>query len=156
MAKFESVNLLYKLLKEARYPLSKRHLQDKLECSAATIERYFTELRDTYGQNVEYCREHKGYQLLNSNDDIELPSHLFTSQEINAILLVDQIIDDLEPGFLKSDMQSIRQHLNKVKNQLSGDSSLNVKRIRMINIGKRFGTSNHLAMLTLEYSHRND
>lgn len=137
MAKFESVNLLFKLLKEAKYPLTKTKLQEKLECSAATVERYLTELRDTYGQNVNYIREYKGYQLDNLSDDIELPSHLFSSQEINAILLIGQLIDELEPGFIKDDMQGVKKHLNQIKGNLSIQNSFEEKRIRMINIGKR-------------------
>ena len=148
MAKFESINLLFKLLKEARYPISKIKLQEKLECSAATVERYLTELRDTYGQKIEYVREYKGYQLVHDNDDIELPSHLFTSQEISAILLVDQIIDELEPGFLKDDLQSIKHHLNKIKGNFSVDQSLQEKRIRMINIGKRKSENKNLSQIT--------
>jgi len=148
MAKFESVNLLFKLLKEARYPISKSTLQEKLECSAATVERYLTELRDTYGQKVEYVREYKGYQLIKDNNDIELPSHLFTSQEINAILLVDQLIDELEPGFLKDDMQGVKQHLNNIKGNLSAKQTLTEKRIRMINIGKRENKNNNLSQIT--------
>ena len=148
MAKFESVNLLFKLLKEARYPLTKKQLQDQLECSAATVERYLTELRDTYGQRVEYNRELKGYQLHSNDDDIELPSHLFSSQEINAILLVDQLIEELEPEFLKDDMQSVKQHLNRIKGKLSINQIQTEKRIRMINIGKRQSSHMYLREIT--------
>ena len=148
MAKFESVNLLFKLLKEARYPIPKTQLQEYLECSAATIERYLTELRETYGQKVEYIREFKGYQLISHEDDIELPSHLFSSQEINAILLVDQLIDELEPGFLKDDMQSVKQHLSRIKGNLSINQANTEKRIRMINIGKRESKHTNLSQIT--------
>ncbi len=148
MAKYESVNLLFKLLIEARYPLSKQQLQEKLECSAATVERYLTELRDTYGQKVEYLRESKGYRLLNESGNIELPSHLFSSQEINAILLVDQLINDLEPGFLKNDLRSVKQHLSRIKNKFSNRQTFSEKRIRMLNIGKRVNKNNHLTAIT--------
>lgn len=150
MAKFESVNLLFKLLKEAKYPLSKSQIQEKLECSAATVERYLTELRDTYGQKVSYIREYKGYQLESHSDDIELPSHLFSSQEINAILLINQLIDELEPGFLKDDMQSVKKHLNQIKGNLSVKNAFEENRIRMINIGKRkkLNSNNDLSKIT--------
>lgn len=149
MAKYESVNLLYKLLKQARYPVSKKQLQAQLECSPASVERYLTELRDTYGQNVEYNREYNGYQLSQNSQDIELPSHLFTTQEINAILLLEQLIDDLEPGFLKHDLQSVKSHLATLKTKFTGAISANhEKRIRMINMGKRHGKINHLSTLT--------
>lgn len=149
MAKYESVNLLYKLLKQARYPLSKRQIQEKLECSAATVERYITELRDTYSQTVEYDREANGYRLqIDQQSDIELPSHLFTTQEINALLLIEQIIDELEPGFLKEDTHAVKQHLAKIRQQFTGIEINNEKRIRMINIGKRQGNIKHLITAT--------
>ncbi len=149
MAKYESVNLLYKLLKQARYPLSKRNIQDKLECSAATVERYITELRDTYSQTVEYDREANGYRLIiDQHSDIELPSHLFTTQEINALLLIEQIIDELEPGFLKDDTKAVKQHLAKIREQFTGSKIQTENRIRMINIGKRRGNIKHLVLAT--------
>ena len=149
MAKFESVNLLFNLLKQANYPLSKAYLKERLECSTATVERYIAELRDTYGQKVEYSREYKGYQLAyDKNSDIELPSHLFTTQEVNALLLVDKIIDDLEPGFLKQDMQSVKQHLSQIKEKFTASNDLNGNRIRMLNIGKRKSEINNLSQAT--------
>lgn len=151
MAKYESVNLLYNLLKTARYPLSKKRLQEELECSAASVERYITELRDTYSQTVEYDREANGYRLsIDNHNDIELPSHLFTTQEINALLLIEQIIDDLEPGFLKDDTQALKQHLSKIREQFSGKKIDldDAHRIRMINIGKRRGNIKHLITVT--------
>ncbi len=164
MAKFESINLLFKILKESHHPVSKLLLQEKLECSTATVERYLTELRDTYGQKVEYIREYKGYQLQIESNDIELPSHLFSSQEINAILLVDQLIDDLEPGFLKQDLQSVKQHLSQIKDKFTQDSTIQEKRIRMLNIGKRINSNDHLSdvtqavlcrkLITIEYDSR--
>jgi len=149
MAKFETINQLYSLLKNARYPLTKQQLQDKLECSAASIERYLTELRDTYSLEVEYKREFNGYVLeQDSEDDIELPSHLFTTDEINAILLIEQIINDLEPGFLESDTQVVKQHLANIRQKFSGGKQLENNRIRMINIGKRQGNIKNLSQIT--------
>ena len=153
MAKYESVNLLYKLFKQARYPLTKQQLQDKLECSAATVERYLTELRDTYNLNISYNREYKGYELeQGGDDDIELPSHLFTTQEINAILLIDQIIKNLEPGFLEEDTQALKEHLAKIRLKFAGDEDYDdvhsANRIRMINIGKRQGNIKFLSLVT--------
>lgn len=153
MAKFESINSLYNLLKQARYPVSKQLIQDKLECSAASVERYLTELRDTYNLTVEYDRERNGYELLQADDDIELPSHLFTTQEINALLLIDQIINNLEPGFLEKDTQTLKNHLARIRTKFSGvdaDEAIeqSANRIRMINIGKRAGNSKYLSLVT--------
>lgn len=149
MAKFETINQLYSLLKNARYPLTKKQLQEKLECSAASVERYLTELRDTYSLEVEYQREYKGYVLAQDpENDIELPSHLFTTDEINAILLIEQIINDLEPGFLEGDTQVVKQHLAKIRQKFSGGEKLESNRIRMINIGKRKGNIKNLGQVT--------
>ncbi len=138
MAKSESVIQLYSLLKNARHPLSKQTLKETLECSDATVERYLETLRDTYLLNIEYNREFNGYKLEHDPDnEIELPSHLFTAQEVNAILLIEQIINDLDPSFLKEDTQAVKQHLSKIKEKFAGKKELESHRIRMINIGKR-------------------
>lgn len=152
MAKYESVNLLYNSLKQARHSITKQQLQDKLECSAASVERYLTELRDTYNLNIHYNRELNGYELEQGEDDIELPSHLFTTQEINALLLIDQIINNLEPGFLEEDTQVLKDHLAKIRLKFGGDESQDdvhsANRIRMINIGKRQGNIKYLSLIT--------
>jgi len=149
MAKFESITQLYNLLKNARYPLTKKQIQQKLECSAASVERYLTELRDTHSLNIEYQREFNGYTLEHDPEkEIELPSHLFTTQEINALLLIEQIINELEPGFLEEDTQAVKQHLAKIREKFSGDHQLESNRIRMINIGKRQGNIKQLTRIT--------
>lgn len=148
MARFESITQLYNVLKQARYPLTNKHLQDKLGRSEASIERYISELRNTYSLKIIYDREYNGYQLKGDHDDIELPSHLFTTQEINALLLIEQIINDLEPGFLEEDTKAVKQHLANIRKKFSGDNKIQSKRIRMINIGKRQGNIKHLSQVT--------
>jgi predicted DNA-binding transcriptional regulator YafY len=127
-------------------------MQDKLECSAASVERYLTELRDTYNLTINYNREYNGYELeVDEENDIELPSHLFTTQEINALLLIDQIINNLEPGFLEDDTQALKEHLAKIRSKFGADKEgdeLSANRIRMINIGKRSGNLKHLSQVT--------
>lgn len=149
MARFESITQLYNVLKQARYPLTNKQLQEKLDRSEASIERYISELRNTYSLKVRYDREYNGYKLENNiDDDIELPSHLFTTQEINALLLIEQIINDLEPGFLEEDTRAVKQHLANIRNKFTGNKKIDSQRIRMINIGKRQGNIKHLSHIT--------
>ena len=149
MAKSESITHLFKILKQSRYPVSKKILEEKLECSTASVERYLQELRDTNMLNIIYDREYKGYKIEHDPDtDLELPSHLFTTQEVNALLLIEQIINDLEPGFLENDTESLKQHLAKIRQKFSGKQTLEGNRIRMINIGKRQGNIKHLTQAT--------
>lgn len=149
MAKSESIALLFKTLKEARYPVSKKQLEEKLECSTATVERYIQALRDTHMLDIEYDRESNGYQIKNVDEaNLELPSHLFTTQEINAFLLIEQIINNLEPGFLESDTKELKEHLAKIHEKFSGSKSLPGNRIRMINIGKRQSDVKYLSQVT--------
>ena len=149
MAKSESIAQLFKLLKQSRYPVSRLTLEEKLECSTATVERYIQDLRDTHNLNIVYDRELKGYQLeYDEETDLELPSHLFTTQEVNALLLIDQIIKNLEPGFLESDTKALKDHLDKIREKLGGSEELAANRIRMINIGKRQGNIKCLGLVT--------
>lgn len=149
MAKFESITQLYNVLKQARYPLTNTQLQEKLDRSEASIERYIAELRNTYSLKVIYDREFNGYKLEGDiDDDIELPSHLFTTQEINALLLIEQIINELEPGFLEEDTRAVKQHLANIRKKFSGGNKIESRRIRMINIGKRQGNIKHLSRVT--------
>ena len=153
MAKSESVALLYKILKHSRYPVSLKTLEEKMELSRASIERYIKELRDTHMLTINYDRKQRGYIIEHDPDtELELPSHLFTTQEVNALLLIEQIINDLEPGFLKDDTESLKQHLATIRKKFTGNvfnkNKPDGKRIRMINIGKRKGNIKHLTQAT--------
>jgi len=149
MAKLESINQLYSLLKNARYPLAKKYFLQRMECSEASFERHIAELRNTYSLNIEYQREYNGYVLKHDpNNEIELPNHLFTTKEVNAILLIEQIINDLDPSFLKQDTQAVKQHLTKIKQSFIGQKKLESHRIRMINIGKRKSETQFLSQVT--------
>jgi predicted DNA-binding transcriptional regulator YafY len=153
MAKSESVALLYKILKQSRYPVSLKTLEEKMALSRASIERYLKELRDTHMLTITYDREQRGYKIEHDPDtELELPSHLFTTQEVNALLLIEQIINDLEPGFLKDDTESLKQHLATIRKKFTGNAfnknKPDGKRIRMINIGKRKGNIKHLTQAT--------
>ena len=149
MAKFESINTLFGVLKNARHPVSKRTIKEKLDgLSDASIDRYLAELRDTYNLKISYNREYNGYELEDSDANLEVPSHLFTTQEINALLLIEQIINNLEPGFLEADTQAVKEHLAKIREKFSGAEVLTTDRIRMINIGKRSGSLKHLTGVT--------
>jgi len=149
MAKSESITRLFNILKQSRYPVSKKQLEEKLECSTASVERYLQELRDTNMLNIIYDREYNGYKIEHDPEiDLELPSHLFTTQEVNALLLIEQIINDLEPGFLEDDTESLKQHLAVIRQKFSGKQKLEGERIRMINIGKRQGNIKHLTNAT--------
>jgi predicted DNA-binding transcriptional regulator YafY len=149
MAKSESIALLFSILKQSRYPVAKKTLEEKLECSTATVERYIQALRDTYMLNVVYDRELKGYHFEHDEEvDIDLPSHLFTTQEINALLLIEQIINNLEPGLLESDTKALKEHLAVIREKFSGSKELlGGNRIRMINIGKRQGNIKYLTLV---------
>ena len=152
MAKSESVALLYKLLKQSRYPVSLKMLEEKMQLSRASIERYIRELRDTHMLTITYDRKQRGYKIEHDPEtELELPSHLFTTQEVNALLLIEQIINNLEPGFLKDDTESLKQHLATIRKKFGGNGSkhkMDGKRIRMINIGKRKGNIKHLTLAT--------
>ncbi len=151
MAKSESVALLYKLLKQSRYPVSLKTLEEKMQLSRASIERYLRELRDTHMLTITYDRKQRGYKIEHDPEtELELPSHLFTTQEVNALLLIEQIVNDLEPGFLKEDTESLKQHLASIRKKFAGNGFKNMdsKRIRMINIGKRKGNIKHLTQAT--------
>ena len=46
MDRYERINALHRLLKSARYPVTVATLQEKLECSRATVYRDLAFLRD--------------------------------------------------------------------------------------------------------------
>ena len=75
---------LHQVLSARRLPVSRRELENKLECSRATVKRLVEGLRG-YGVPIRYDRQRNGY-LLDRDQAYELPGIWFNASELYALL----------------------------------------------------------------------
>ena len=104
MEKLQRIYRLHHFLNNCRYPVSGKQLQNELECSRATLNRVIQELRLYFSAPIEYDRNLNGYHYLQQNGSrFELPGLWFSPGELLALLTLQQLLEEAQPGLF--DMQ---------------------------------------------------
>jgi len=96
--RFHRYYALHQLLKGRRVPVARAVIQEKLECSRATVSRIIEDLRG-YGAPIEYLRNENGYRYT-PGSAYELPGVWFNASELYALLAAQKLLADAEPGLL--------------------------------------------------------
>jgi len=138
MDKFERIFQLHQSLNSHRYPLSLNTLQHKMECSESTVRRTLGALRDRLGAPIEYDREKNGYYYdLAQGQTWELPGLWFNPQELYALLVSHNLLDQLQPDVLSEHIQPLKQRIESILQQRHAGSPDLSKRIRIFQQGAR-------------------
>lgn len=134
--------------KKIRQTLERSHavafedLRALLEVSRATLNRDLAYLRDRLGTPIVFDRDARGYRIDRarsaSGGQIELPGMWFSAPEIHALLTMQHLLANLDPGGL------LAQHIEPLVarlNQLLGggdDTAEEIRRrILIVGLGKR-------------------
>ncbi|MFC1750918.1 helix-turn-helix transcriptional regulator, partial [Pseudomonadota bacterium] len=138
--KFDRIYALHKILSHARHPVSRHKMERELECSRATFGRIVDAMRDYLGAPIVYCSERNGwYYDTKQNTNYELPGLWFNAHELNALLAINKLMQDLQPGLLGEQLKPVQHRIEKLlANQQLGSGEL-PQRVRIIAIGMREG-----------------
>ncbi len=108
-----------------------------LEISPATFKRDLAKLRDQLHVPITFDRDLGGYRLEQAHTDSELPGLWFSPEEVLALLTIEQMLTQLEPGLLGPKLKPLRTRLAEMlKKQGINDGQL-AQRIRLLQPGKR-------------------
>lgn len=103
----------YKSLLSHRRALPREDILEALEISPATFKRDLAKLRDRLGTPIVFDRDLAGYRLDSPKDASELPGFWFTQDEILALMTIQSMIEQLEPGLLGPKLRPLRQRLSQ-------------------------------------------
>ena len=133
MDRFDRIFEFHKILSQYRRPVSCKTLEEKLECSRATVSRVIQDMRDFIGAPVRYDRKHNGYYYDQSEESsYELPGLWFNASEIFALLATNRLLTEVQPGLLEPYIQPLQNRLNKILvNRKTGSEEI-TKRIKII------------------------
>jgi predicted DNA-binding transcriptional regulator YafY len=86
---------------------------DELGVSLATFKRDLEYLRDRIQAPIVFDREAGGYRFDDSGTTHlhELPGLWFNASEVHALLSMQQLLDDIEPGLLTPQVQPLKTRL---------------------------------------------
>jgi predicted DNA-binding transcriptional regulator YafY len=127
----------YKSLLSSRRAVSAEDLMAALEISRATLKRDIAKLRDQLHVPIEFNRELGGYQMEQGHTDSELPGLWFSQQEILALVTIQQLLEQLEPGLLGAKLRPLQDRLTQLMDKHGLASQDVAKRIRIVHAGKR-------------------
>lgn len=136
MAQFDRV-YQYKALFKRKRAVSKQAILAELEISEATFKRDLEKMRDFYNYDIIYDRFENVYKLHNEEAAYELPGLVFSQKELLALLTIQNMITELEPGLLGPKLQPLQERMADLLASEGLDIASLTKRVRAVHAGKR-------------------
>lgn len=138
MDRFDRIFELNRIFQSVRHPVSRRRLQEELECSRATVKRIIEDMRLYLNAPIVYDRERNGYWYDQDEREMyELPGLWFNASELHALLSVQQLLADVQPGLLDPHLKPLQRRIDDLlRLQHAGSDGL-VGRIRILQMAAR-------------------
>ena len=116
MDRFDRIYGLHRIFRSARRPVPRKTLEEKLECSRATVNRAIEDLRDLLWAPLRYDREHNGYYYDEKDGEhpYELPGLWFNASELYALLATQKLLAGVEPGLLDGFIAPLRKRIEHI------------------------------------------
>ena len=127
----------YKSLLVNRRAVSSADLMETLEISPATFKRDLAKLRDQLHVPITFDRDLGGYRLEQGHTGSELPGLWFTPEEVFALLTIEQMLTQLEPGLLGPKLKPLQQRLSDLLKKQGISEGRLAQNIRLLQVGKR-------------------
>lgn len=144
----ERTERFYKIqtLLRSRHFVSARDFMEELGISRATFKRDLEYLRDRMHAPIVYDRDQEAYGFDPAIADSELwqlPGLWFSAEELQALLTMDRLLGDLQPGVLSELIAPLRKRLKGLLE--SGEHSAEdiARRIKILSMGSRRVTPTH-------------
>ncbi len=113
---------------------------DALGVSRATFKRDLEYLRDRLNAPIEWDRERRGYRLAGGAADTgryQLPGLWLNPSEIRALLTMQHLLADLQPGLLEPHVKPLLARLRALLGSGEHSAQEVERRIRIIHLGAR-------------------
>lgn len=135
---FDRIYSMHRILSNARYPVSRDNLQERLECSRATVNRIIRDMRNYFCAPIEFDREKSGYYYAKTGEHpFELPGLWFNASELYALLTVQRLLTEVQPGLLEGHLTPLRSRIEQIlQSQHMGGGEI-TRRIRILGMAAR-------------------
>ncbi len=144
MDKFDRIYALDNMFKHARTPVPKSQIEERLECSHATVERLIKEMRLYLDAPIDYDREKNGYFYNKLSDTkYELPGLWFNASELYALLVTYQMLSVVEPGLFDSHIEPLKEKIKLLLEPNSVKDGELSKRVRILKMTARKTNPKH-------------
>lgn len=127
----------YRTLLTGRRAVPRDEILNKLEISPATFKRDLAKLRDRLNIPVIFDRDLGGYRLDTTDARQELPGLWFSQDEVLALLTIQNMLEQLEPGLLGPKLKPLQKRLDEMLTGQGMNSETLSQRVRLVHAGKR-------------------
>lgn len=117
--------------------ISRREVERDLEISHSTFKRDIEYMRDRLNVPIIWSREREAYVLDPQADVAELPGVWFSPGEIYALLEIEQLLEQLQPGLLGRQLEPVRERLRKLLESSDKGHREIRRRIKVLPMGTR-------------------
>jgi len=149
----ERLERFYKIdrMLRARRAVTRTEFEEALEVSRATFKRDLEYMRDRMDYPIVWDRELSAYRFDDSVADRErhqLPGLWFSPKEILALLTLEHMLHELQPGALATVTEPLRKRVRRLLE--TGDHSAEeiTRRIRILPMASRTVPPDHFQVLT--------
>jgi len=133
MDRTERFHLIDQMLCNRRV-VTRAQFLEALEVSPATFKRDLEYLRDRLAAPIVWDHERRGYCYAQGEggEQFQLPGLWFNTSEIQALLSMDALLENLQPGVLSSHIEPLRSRIRMLLDD--GDHSVDEisRRIRIV------------------------
>ena len=113
-------------------------IRRELECSDSTARRTVDYLRNQLAAPLEYDRERNGWHYANEPEQrYEIPGLWFNPEELYALLVSHQLLNELQPGLLSPYIAPVKDKLEALLEKHSGTTPDVARRVRILQIAAR-------------------
>ena len=144
MDRTERFHLIDQMLCNQRM-VTRAQFLDALEVSPATFKRDLEYLRDRLAAPIVWDRERRGYcyEQGEGGEQFQLPGLWFNTSEIQALLSMDALLENLQPGVLSNHIEPLRSRIRMLLDD--GDHSVDeiARRIRIIPLAAKAYSSEY-------------
>lgn len=111
----------------------------ELEVSRATFKRDLEYLRDRLNAPIEWDREERGYRYSRAPEEGQhaLPGLWFNASEAYALLMMQTLLSELQPGLLKGHIEPLKARLRALIEAGAHPASEVETRVRLLNVATR-------------------
>jgi predicted DNA-binding transcriptional regulator YafY len=127
----------YRTLLTGRRAVPRDEILQKLEISLATLKRDLSKLRDRLNFPVVFDRDLGGYRLDTTDTRQELPGLWFSQDEVLALLTIQNMLEQLEPGLLGPKLKPLQKRLDEMLIGQGMSTETLSQRVRVVHAGKR-------------------
>lgn len=139
MDKFDRIFHLHAILSARRTAIPLEDLMAKLECSKATLHRTINALKDYLNAPVIFDANAGGYRYATTSGEgtYELPGLWFTPRELQALALMQRLLEDAGGGLLAEHIGPLAKRLDQITQHQRLNLGEAESRLRFPSIGAR-------------------